>query len=64
MLTNTRKEFLTGLGSLCAGSLVGSVVSGNIGAQHAVFANGEDSPSVPYVTDGLVFIGEEIAPPD
>lgn len=64
MRTKTRKEFLTGLGCLCAGSLVGSVVRGNIGGQHAVLANGEDSPHVPYVTDGLAFLGEEIAPPD
>ena len=60
----TKRNFLTGLGSLCAGSLVGSVVRGNIGGQHTVLSHGEDSPSVPYVTDGLVFIGEEIAPPD
>ena len=60
----TKRNFLTGLGSLCAGSLVGSVVRGNIGGQHAVLSHGEDSPSVPYVTDGLVFIGEEIFPPD
>lgn len=60
----TKRNFLTGLGSLCAGSLVGAAVRSNIGGQHAVLANGEDSPHIPYVTDGLVFIGEEIAPPD
>ena len=60
----TKRNFLTGLGSLCASSLVGSAIRSNIGGQHSAFANCEDSPSVPYVTDGLVFIGEEIAPPD
>lgn len=60
----TKRNFLTGLGSLCASSLIGAAVRSNIGGQHAVLANGEDSPSVPYVTDGLVFLGEEISPPD
>lgn len=60
----TKRNFLTGLGSLCAGSLVGAAVRSNIGGHHLAFANCEDSQSVPYVTDGLVFIGEEIAPPD
>ena len=60
----TKRNFLTGLGSLCAGSLVGAAVRSNLGGQHFAFANSEDSTPVPYLTDGLVFLGEEIFPPD
>ena len=58
----TLKKFLFGLCSLTAGSIYGSYSKSLIGMR-SIYGNLNKTDSYPYVSDGLVFIGNEIAPP-
>lgn len=58
----TLKKFLFGLCGLTTGSIYGSYVK-NLIAMRNIYVNSSKDDSYPYVSDGLIFIGNEITPP-